>query len=423
MQSRTWLAPLAAMALAGGLLAGCGDDDKAKTDGRTAAAVDTGPIVVSIPFESYFAPPIEEAAKICAPRGVEIEIKPVNADYLDHNLKLQVAAQSGNVADLAVQGLLTVGSMGQSDFNPDLTQYIEGSELFDPEVLPLLAVGQANGKQAAIPWGVSLPVIWVNADRFREVGLDPDTPFETWADVAEAAKKLTDGTRTGIAFGQAEGWVQLNQLLIGGSNIVDESGAVQFNDAAGLEVVEFVKGLFADGVATAGDDEQTQQAFLSGKTAMTVTTTTFLPTVLANKKFKWTAMPMPAQSAGQPVALAAGGVGIGMFATEERREQAAKALECLFEKPVLEQVVTKLGYLPIRPDMEAELGKTLSEPPYAQAITQYDGVGPWFAFPGPDGAQANQVFLDAWVKATTDSDDPAATMNEAAEQITGILGG
>src|SRR5262249_59312701 len=37
----------------------------------------------------------------------------------------------------------------------------------------------------------STPLLYYNADQFREAGLDPDRPPQTWDDLVAAAKKLT----------------------------------------------------------------------------------------------------------------------------------------------------------------------------------------------------------------------------------------
>ena len=42
-----------------------------------------------------------------------------------------------------------------------------------------------------VPFHNSTPLLYFNADHFKEAGLDPDKPPQTWAELAAAAKKLT----------------------------------------------------------------------------------------------------------------------------------------------------------------------------------------------------------------------------------------
>jgi sn-glycerol 3-phosphate transport system substrate-binding protein len=48
----------------------------------------------------------------------------------------------------------------------------------------------ADGRMASMPLNSSTPVMWYNKDAFKEAGLDPDTPPDTWPKVVEAARAL-----------------------------------------------------------------------------------------------------------------------------------------------------------------------------------------------------------------------------------------
>ncbi len=59
-----------------------------------------------------------------------------------------------------------------------------------------------DGKVYGIPYQNSAPLMYYSVDAFKDAGLDPEKPPETWADWVDAAKKLTkaDGSRWGINF-------------------------------------------------------------------------------------------------------------------------------------------------------------------------------------------------------------------------------
>jgi multiple sugar transport system substrate-binding protein len=68
-----------------------------------------------------------------------------------------------------------------------------------------LATGQVNGKQYAIPVGVSVAGVLVNGDLFKKYGVAiPDDATWTWDDYAAAAKELTDKSK-GAVHGTASG--------------------------------------------------------------------------------------------------------------------------------------------------------------------------------------------------------------------------
>jgi sn-glycerol 3-phosphate transport system substrate-binding protein len=57
---------------------------------------------------------------------------------------------------------------------------------------------QVDGKIYGIPFQNSTPLLYYNTEVFKEVGLDADHPPQTWAEWADAARKLTkrDGDKT-----------------------------------------------------------------------------------------------------------------------------------------------------------------------------------------------------------------------------------
>src|SRR3954468_20826101 len=61
-----------------------------------------------------------------------------------------------------------------------------------------------DGELYAIPFQNSTPLLYYNKDHFKEAGLDPEKAPQTWAELVEAARKLTKPDRMG--FGLPEGY-------------------------------------------------------------------------------------------------------------------------------------------------------------------------------------------------------------------------
>ncbi len=66
---------------------------------------------------------------------------------------------------------------------------------FFPALLPNAVIDR---KVYGVPFHNSTPLLYINADHFRQAGLDPDKPPRTWAELYDAARKLTkrEGDRT-----------------------------------------------------------------------------------------------------------------------------------------------------------------------------------------------------------------------------------
>jgi ABC-type glycerol-3-phosphate transport system substrate-binding protein len=143
----------------------------------------------------------------------------------------------------------------------------------------------------------------------------------------------------------------------------------------------------------------------------------------ADTSFEWTTVPFPPVEEGGEVVTAAGGAGVAIFADPDRQAAAWEVLKCTLDAEILASyAVETIGYLPVRSDMESALEPGLLESaPYAAPWSQFGLAGPWLNFPGDDGPRALERFNEAWVEASQQSSEPTAVMDEAAEEIEGLL--
>ncbi len=63
----------------------------------------------------------------------------------------------------------------------------------------------------AVPFQNSTPLLYYNVEHFKEAGLDPEKPPQTWAELVDAAKKLTKADRMG--FGLPEGYDYMGWMM------------------------------------------------------------------------------------------------------------------------------------------------------------------------------------------------------------------
>jgi multiple sugar transport system substrate-binding protein len=390
-------------------------------EARTSATT----VTVGMPYGTFFRPPVDTASAICKKKyGITLKSVTDPADYNQYDLKLQLQAAAGKAPDLAVQGLNEVISMGDDRYVADLSSHIKGQALYSAKTMPAIAAGRVARRQVAIPWGISTPVIFVNQALFTAAGIDPSTPFKTWADVQAAAVRLTNAQsgQFGVAIANQESWMPLQFLLNSGSNFTDPKGHPIFNNANGLFAARLLQQLYTSGAALSGTDDQLSEAFAQGKAAMFVGSSSFFPG-LAKATFKWITLPFPLVRTGIKTRIAAGGAGISVFAKPARRDVAFKALDCLFAPTPIRDVVQKLGYMPVRSDVNRLLKPgLLTTQPYAAAFAELPLVVPWYAFYGKQGAQALKQFDDAWQKATHSGGDPAPGLESAADAIASLTG-
>ena len=54
----------------------------------------------------------------------------------------------------------------------------------------MMKLGNFNGKQYAVPFAISTPIVYFNETLLKKAGIDTSKGFETWPALIEAAKKV-----------------------------------------------------------------------------------------------------------------------------------------------------------------------------------------------------------------------------------------
>lgn len=149
----------------------------------------------------------------------------------------------------------------------------------------------------AVPFHNSTPLLYFNADHFREAGLDPNNPPATWAEWVDAARKLTvrDGdsiTRYGLMLpGNYDylGWVMTALTMSNGGQYYNPAfgGEVYYDTPSMLGALTLVDDMvrkhkvMPDGVT---DGKSVSTAFFAGQTSMVVLSTGSLSFIRQNMK-------------------------------------------------------------------------------------------------------------------------------------------
>ncbi|HEY6087222.1 MAG TPA: ABC transporter substrate-binding protein [Burkholderiaceae bacterium] len=164
---------------------------------------------------------------------------------------------------------------------------------------------QSAGKTWGIPFQRSTIVMYYNKELFKAAGLDPNKPPATWAEMAEAAKKLTVRDASGkvtqygvqIPSSGFPYWLFQALAIENGVAMANDAGnAVKFDDPAVIEALQYWIDLTKQGVHPSGIVEwgTTPKDFFEKKVAMMWTTTGNLTNVRTNAKFDFGVAMLPA---------------------------------------------------------------------------------------------------------------------------------
>lgn len=201
------------------------------------------------------------------------------------------------------------------------------AESFMGQFFPALAPNAViDRKVYGVPFHNSTPLLYYNADHFKEAGLDPDKPPVTWQEWEDAARKLTkrDGdrvTRWGVMMPSNYdygGWLlQALTLSNGGQYFNPEyGGEVYYDSPTTLGALTFWSDLARkDKVLPTGETKgpAVTASFLAGQASTVVLSTGSLTFVRQNAKFPFrvafvprnvrNAVPIGGASLVQPVDL------------------------------------------------------------------------------------------------------------------------
>jgi len=270
-------------------------------------------------------------------------------------------------------------------------------------------LGVVNGKTYVVPWTVSTPILFYNANLFRQAGLDPTHPPTTWAQVKSdaltiKAKTGANGVATGC-LGQAAvpfDWCAQAIVDSAGGGVVSADGRrVTFNTSANVAALQEMQDLARSGAMVDLTAPQEVAEFGSGKLGMLLTTAIYQATLLqeAAGHFDVLATGLPS-FASRPATPTPSGSGLAILTRDRARQEAAwELIQYLTSPSSLTQITKRIGYVPLRPSLAKApeyLGSWAKTSSLVDVnIAQLSHIVPQRSYPGSHFAQIELDFVNA----------------------------
>ena len=364
----------------------------------------------------------------------DVTIKPVYAgSYVDTLTKAVTATKAGNGPQLAVLLAVDAYSLVDDDLIvPFDTGKPDNKAWLDSFYPAFMRNGQIDGHTWGVPFQRSTIVLFWNKTTFREVGLDPERPPETWEEQARMAQKLTkrEGDRvtrwglqipgTGFTY-----WLWQGLVAEAGAELANANGTkVDFNSPAAVEALQYwidlerVQHAAPPGIVEWGT---TPRDFMESKVAMIWTTTGNLSNIKANSQFPFGVAMLPAHKRrGSPT----GGGNFHMFKSSSPAQQAAslRFLQWLTTPERAAQWSIDTGYVAVRPDafeVPAMKAYVASFPPAAVARDQLQYAVPELST--HDNQRVTQALNDELQAALLGRKTAGAALADAQASATRIL--
>jgi multiple sugar transport system substrate-binding protein len=396
------------------VVAGCGSSSPQQSSGApsTGAATTAGSAAPSeasttdckgITFwarsdTSPFIEPLVDAYNATGAARVELTVVPAGAAFTQ---KLGAALATGTAPDVISLNLVYAPYFASQNQLADITSRANDLGYLDKLNASEVQLGTWNNKIYALPFTGDASALFYNKTLFTKAGLDPSKPPTTWAEIKDAAAKITalGGGVSGYYFpGSGSGWNLFTftpYIWADGGDVLMGEGADQksnLNTQPVKDALAFYRDLWTGGVidpsAQTDDGSQILSLFEAGKVGM-----------LSNGAFGYSEFkskfpnldfgitPLPGKDGGQ--ASFAGGDTITITGQTKCIDQAWDFVKWTTSADAQTKYIAGAGVVPIRADAVPSgadpnfttlvaamaMGKTPKSVVYSQLFE--DPTGPW----------------------------------------------
>ena len=372
-------------------------------------------------------------------KNPQIQVEPVFAGgYTEAYAKTLAAIRGGTPPDVAIMLSQNLNDIIGQDIVIPLDDLIkaDAAQVKMDDFFPAFMLNSTSGgKVWSIPFQRSTPVMYYNKDAFKEVGLDPNKPPQTWTEMVAAAKKLTkqEGGRTtrwGLAIpssGGVDTWLYEGLTIAAGGLLYDVNNScckVLLASPPAERAAQFLRDLGEkEKVSPPGPINwgTTANDFAAGNVAMIYYTTGGLGFVRNNAKFEFgTAFLAKDQRFGAPT----GGGNFYLFkgTPPDRQKAAWEFAKWMTSTEILARWSIDSGYVAPRksswdtPVMKDYVGK------YPQAITARDQLQHAHAeLPVKNIIEVKREIVNALQTVLTTNQPVASILAEGQKRVDAVL--
>ncbi|MGO7987839.1 ABC transporter substrate-binding protein [Rhizobium leguminosarum] len=342
-----------------------------------------------------------------------------------------VAGQQPDVAQLVFRDLIYIASDLGANALEDMVTPAELKEHLTGMIPQGLELGKVDGKTYGLAYTFSTPILYYNADLFKQAGLNPDNPPKTWADVNAAGKAIKEKTgKAGFfpgAYGPADGTFVYQAIVMSNGGNVRNDNTLTFADGDAADAVKMLRDMVDSGAHARLDVASPADTMASGNLGMFLYTSATYGSFkkAAKDKFDLRMAPMPAFG-NKPTAPTNSGSALFVFSKDPAKQRASyELLKFLTSKEAYTVITSKIGYLPLRLDIVDDpqyLGEWVKQNPNFRAnLDQLSHLKANIAFPGPNYRQVEKMMMDSVREAVFGSGDPKAALQTAEQDAQNLM--
>jgi multiple sugar transport system substrate-binding protein len=364
-------------------------------------------IVLQYPYPELFTETHKRIAEEFAKErpDIKITLRAPYESYEDGTQKVLREAVTNQMPDVTFQGLNRIRVLVDKNIPAQLDDYIAAEKDFDRQGFhqAMFDIGTASGKIYALPFAISLPIVYVNLDLLKQAGGDPNNLPKTWDELIAQAKKIKalgpDINGVTYVWDITGNWLwQAPVFARGGTMLNADETKVAFNGPEGQFAIRMLARLVNEGGMPNLDQPAMRAAFAAGKTGFHITSTSDLNKVtqMIGGKFelKTHSFPDVVSPNGR---LPAGGNVVMILSKDKAKRDAAWEVVKFWAGPKGAAIMAETtGYMPANKVANEVYLKDF----YTRNPNNYTAVGQmalltkWYAFPGDNGLKITDVIKD-----------------------------
>jgi multiple sugar transport system substrate-binding protein len=364
--------------------------------------------------------------------NIKVETVGVPSNEIVTRLQADMAAgQQPDVAQLVFRDLYYIASDLGANALEDVAGADGYAELTDGMIPRGLELGKVENKTYGLAYTFSTPILYYNADLFREAGLDPDNPPRTWAEVKAAADAIVEKTDAeGFfpgAYGPADGTFVYQAILMSNGGKVRDGNALTFANPEGIEAVQMLRDMVDSGAHARLDLANPSEAMAAGQLGMFLYTSAVQNSLSKASEGNWELRVTGLPSFGdKPTAPTNSGSALFTFSKDPVKQRASYELMKFLTSEYGYTIITsKIGYLPLRLDIVDDpeyLGEwTAAHPLIRPNLEQLSRLTPNIAFPGPNYRQAESMMKEAVAEAVLGEGDVDEVLTAAQSNAQSLM--
>lgn len=393
-------------------------------------------IVIQYPYGELFNETHKQIAAEFAKvnKDIKVTFRTPYDSYEEGTQKVLREAITRQMPDITFQGLNRIRIFVDRGIAQPLDGYIKADPTMEADGFhaAMYDIGTLNEKVYALPFAISLPIMYVNLDLVKKAGGDPANLPKTWDEVIALARKVKalgpDYNGVTYAWDITGNWLwQAPVFSQGGSMLSADEKKVAFDGAEGQFALKTLARLVTEAGMPNLNQPDMRAAFAAGKTGLHFTSTSDLAKVteMVGGKFDLKTAKFPSVVEGKGRLPAGGNLGVILTQDEKKRAAAWTVLKFWHGPEAAAIMARTTGYMPPNKKANDVYLKDfyVQNPNNYTAVSQLALLTKWYAFPGENGLKITDVIKDHMNSIVTGkrANEPEKVLSEMAADVQKLL--